>query len=97
MNDLGKLKKAILDLHGCDRFHAASIAVHETFQSKTAWEGVVEVFALLNHPRAREGYAWSYKTDAGESRHVAILGLPPVNSAHDAVRAYIANPQYRLP
>ena len=89
MNDLGKLKKAILDLHGCDSAHVASIAVHETFEHKTVWRGVVEVFSLVNHPRAKEAYAWSYDNDAGELRHVAVLGIPPVNSAHDAVRAYI--------
>jgi len=89
MNDLGKLKKAIFDLHGCDSAHAASIAVHETFERKTVWRGTVEVFSLINHPTAKDAYAWSYETDAGETRYVAVLGVPPINSAYDAVRAYI--------
>src|SRR5437879_5242712 len=90
MNDLDKLEKAILDLHGCASMHTASIAVHETFQGKTVWQGAVEVFSLPDHPKAKEAYAWSYETDAGETRYVAVLGVPPVNSAYDAVRAYIA-------
>jgi len=89
MNDLGKLKKTILDLHGCDSAHAASIAVHETFEGKTVWQGIVEVFSLVNHPKAKDPYAWTYKNDAGELRHVAVLGVPPINAAYDAVRAYI--------
>jgi len=89
MNDLGKLKKTILDLHGCDSAHAASIAVHETFEGKTVWQGIVEVFSLVNHPKAKDAYAWTYKNDAGELRHVAVLGVPPINSAYYAVRAYI--------
>jgi len=89
MNDIERLRKAILDLHGCDSRHAASIAVQETFQDKTAWKGVVEVFELVNHPHAKEAYAWSYETDAGETRHVAILAVPPIDSPADAVRAAI--------
>ena len=90
MTEIERLQKAIKDLHGCDSTHAASVPVHETFQGKTAWEGVVEVFLMVGHPLASRAYAWSYKTDDGETRYVAILGVPPVNSALDAVRAYIA-------
>src|SRR4029450_11949988 len=66
-----------------------SIAVHETFEGKTVWQGVVEAFSLPTHPKAKKAYAWSYKNDAGEVHHVAVLGVPPINSAYDAVRAYI--------
>jgi hypothetical protein len=89
MNDLGKLKKTILDLHGCNSTHVVSVAVHETFEGKSVWQGVVEIFSLINHPKAKKAYAWSYKNDAGELRQVAVLGVPPINSAYDAVRAYI--------
>ena len=51
--------------------------------------GTVEVFFLPDHPRAEEGYAWSYKAVNGETRYVAILGIPPLNTPVDAVRAYI--------
>ena len=85
-----RLQKAIRDLHGCDSVHIASIPVLETFVSKTVWEGTVELFTLLDHLTAKEAYAWSYKNDAGQTRHVTVLSLPPVKTAIDAVRAYIA-------
>jgi N-acetylglutamate synthase-like GNAT family acetyltransferase len=90
MTEIERLQKAIKDLHGCDSAHAASIPVHETFQGKTAWEGIVEVFMLANHAKGvSRAYAWSYKTDDGETRYVAILGVPPINSALNAVQPYI--------
>ena len=85
MDYIERLKKAIRDLHGCDSFHAASIAVNETFEGKTVWQAVVEVFSLLNHPKAKEAYAWSYEADTAKGRYVAVLGVPPINSTHDAV------------
>ena len=67
-----------------------TVAVHETFQGKIVWDGDVEVFLLIDHSRARRVYAWSYKGDNGETRRVAVLGVPPIDTPLDAVRAYIA-------
>jgi hypothetical protein len=89
MTEIERLEKAIWDLHGCKSKHSHSVPVHEKFEGKTVWEGVVEVFDLLNHPSAKTAYAWIYKTDSGESRHVAVLGVPPINSPQDAIRAYV--------
>jgi hypothetical protein len=90
MNDIERLQKAIRDLHGHEGTHIRSEPVRETFRGKTAWEGVVEVFALKGHPKANLAYAWSHETDEGGRRYVAVLGIPPVNSAADAVRAAVA-------
>jgi|SRR5437870_12915544 len=90
MNDIERLQKAIRDLHGCDSTHMQTVAVHETFQGKVVWDGDVEVFLLIDHSRARRVYAWSYKGDNGETRRVAVLGVPPIDTPLDAVRAYIA-------
>lgn len=90
MNEHARLQKAIRDLHGCDSSWVRSEPVHETFQGQTVWEGVVEVFALTGHPKAELAYAWCHETDPGGLRYVAVLGVPPVNSAQDAVRAAIA-------
>jgi hypothetical protein len=87
MNDPERLKRAIRDLHGLDSEHVESVSVHETFQGETMWQGTVEVFRVRGHPKATHAYAWSYKTDDGELRHLAVLGIPPINSAVDAVRA----------
>jgi hypothetical protein len=68
-----------------------SVPVRELFKVRTAWEGTVEVFTLAYHiTGANRAYAWSYKSDDGETYYVAVLGVPPVNNALDAVRAYIA-------
>ena len=87
MSEQDRLRRAIRDLHGCESNYLRSEHVHETFQGETAWEGDVEVFALIGHPTATLAYAWAHETDAGGRRYVAVLGVPPVNSARDAVRA----------
>ena len=89
MTEIERLEKAIWDLHGYKSKHSRSMAVHETFEGETVWQGVVEVFELDSHPRAKVAYAWSYKADSGERRYVAVLGVPPINSPQDAVRAYV--------
>lgn len=87
MNDPERLRRAIKDLHGLESTHVCSVPVHEVFNGETVWEGDVEEFAVAGHPKAKAAYAWSYRDDAGELRHVAVLGVPPINSAVDAVKA----------
>jgi len=89
MTELEQLEQAIKDLHGSKSNHASSVTVHETFKGKTVWQGNVEVFELENHPQAKLAYAWAYKGDNGKMYYVAVLGVPPINSADDAVRAYV--------
>ena len=48
------------------------------------------MFALKGHPKAGLAYAWSYETDDGGRRYVAVLGVHPIKSAQDAVRVSIA-------
>lgn len=93
MADIEALKKAIKDLHGLDAVHVGSEAVHERFQGKTVWQGVVEIFDVSGHPTATKCYAWSHRTgpvDAHE-RTVTVLRVPPINSALAAVQASIAS------
>jgi hypothetical protein len=87
MNNVAQLQKAIRDLHSCDTTHVQSVPVYEACDGKVIWDGDVEVFLLKNHPRAKRAYAWNYRDDFGKSRHIEVLGVPPVNSAADAVRA----------
>ncbi len=91
MNDpayLAFLTKAIKATHGCGSRHVESVAVKETFQGKTVWEGDVEVFDLIGHPKAKRCYAWAYDGEAG-GRAIAVLELPPVISPITAVRVGI--------
>jgi len=90
VREVRHLQKAIRDLHGVEGTHLRSEPVHETFQGETVWEGIVEVFALKGHPKAGLAYAWAHATDDGGRRYVAVLGVPPIKSAADAVRAAIA-------
>ena len=91
MSYLKELQEAIRRLHGVESEHIESVPVKETFQGKTVWEGVVEVFDLKGHPTAFRVYAWSHDTDDPENpkRHVAVLHSHPIKSAQDAVKAAI--------
>jgi hypothetical protein len=88
---ISELRDAIRRLHGADATHIESVPVTETFQGKTVWDGVVEVFELHGHPTAHRAYAWAHDTDDAKNprRHVTVLHLHPIKSAHDAVRAAI--------
>lgn len=90
MTDRERLRQAIRDLHGVESTHVRSEPVHERFQGQTVWEGVVEVFALNDAPKADVAYAWRHETDEGGWRYVVVLGVDPIKSAQDAVRASIA-------
>jgi hypothetical protein len=68
--------------------HVESVPVVEMFLGKVAWEGVVEVFDLTGHPKAKRAYGWAYQ-DGKETRFVAVLELPPVDSPNTAVRMAI--------
>jgi hypothetical protein len=84
-----QLRQAIETMHECKAVHEGSTPVVEMFGPQTAWEGVVEAFALSGHPKAKRCYAWSYP-DAGETQYVTVLELPPVDSPTNAVRVAIA-------
>jgi hypothetical protein len=76
-------------MHGCDSRHVGSKPVREVFQGELAWEGIVEEFALIDHPKANTCFAWSYR-DGDTMRSVAVLALPPVDSPENAVKIAIA-------
>jgi hypothetical protein len=89
VSEIEELANAIRKLHGVESRHVESVPVRETFQGQTVWDGVVEVFDLINHPMAKQGYAWRYQDDAGKTQYTAVLKLPPVKSPQDAVKAAI--------
>jgi hypothetical protein len=86
-----ELQDVIRRLHGAEARHVESVPVKETFQGKTVWEGIVEVFDLKGHPTAHRVYAWAHDTDDPDKprRHVTILHSHPIKSAQDAVKAAI--------
>lgn len=82
------LRQAIRRLYGCVSKHSSSIPVKETFNGQTVWDGVVEVFDLIDCPNANRCYAWSY-AEGKETKYYVVLEIPPVNSAKTAVQASI--------
>lgn len=82
---------AVEHLHKCRAEHSATVPVREVFRGETVWHGDVEVYDITGHPKAKRCYAWSHadgKNDADE-RFVAVLEIPPVESAVTAVRLQI--------
>jgi len=82
-----RLKQVIFHLHKADARHVASVPVEEIYEGKTLWNGDVEVFDLIGHPKAKRAYGWTY----GEPEEfITILELPPVDSAQAAVKVGVA-------
>jgi len=88
-----RLQQVIFHLHKTDSRHLESVPVDEVFRGQAAWRGVVEVFALTGHPKAKRAYAWSHRAgaDGSDERFVTVLELPPVTSPQTAVRIAIAS------
>jgi|ERR1035437_3379634 hypothetical protein len=90
MTHVEELKDIIRRLHGVEATHRESVPVKEVFRGETVWEGIVEVFDLVGHPKASKVYAWTNETeDPAKPHHVTVLHLGPIKSAVDAVRAAI--------
>ena len=91
MNHIEELRETIRRLHGADSTHIESVPVKETFQGRTVWEGIVEIFELHGHPRASRVFAWMHDTDepGKPKRHVTVLHVAPITSPAMAVRAAI--------
>ncbi len=87
MSYIRELQDVIRRLHGVESSHIESVSVKETFQGKTVWEGVVEVFDLIGHPTALRAYAWAHDGKRPKESSVAVLHIPPITSAAAAVKA----------
>ena len=89
MNYIEALEDAIYKMHGCKSRHLRSVPINEQFKGKTVWSGIVEIFELINHPKATICYAWGHhlETKDAKSRYVTVLCVPPIDSPIAAVRA----------
>jgi len=91
-DNIKELQKAILTLYNCNATWIESVSVKEVFGKETAWEGMVEVFDLHGHPKAKLCYAWSSPIERSTKRRFyAVLNIPPVDSPEKAVRASIVH------
>ena len=86
-----ELKKAVESQHGGMATYVQSAPVRETWglDQETVWDGIVSIFKLDGHPKAKLAYAWSYERPDGRRRFFAVLHMPPITSPRDAVRAAI--------
>ena len=86
-----RLQMALNHLHGCNSTWIESVPVREVFKGQTVWVGIVEVFDLAGHPKAKRAYGWSHRDgpDDKDERFVTVLELPPVDSAQAAVKVAI--------
>jgi hypothetical protein len=98
MDDAGlsALQDAIRHMYGLRSEWVESVPIRETFKGELVWEGEIQVFAV-EHPKASRAYAWSYLVDekTGRRKFFAVLGMTPINSALDALKASIASGQNR--
>ena len=85
MSRIEQIQRAVERAAECPAKYLESVKVLEGFRDQIIWEGEVEVFALQGHSKAKRAYGWQ----SGD-RFVAVLEIPPVDSANTAVRASIA-------
>jgi hypothetical protein len=80
MSYIEDLKDVIRKRHGVESTHLESVPVTETFNGKTVWDGIVEVFQLHSDTKADTAYAWSHSSDdqANPIHHITVLHLDMV-------------------
>jgi hypothetical protein len=89
-----ELKRAVEAQHACTATFIQTVPVKETFEGETVWDGVVHVFTIHGHPKAKCAYAWSSPIEGSDKRRFfTVLRLPPVTSPSEAVRAAIVAEQ----
>lgn len=83
------LQDAIRHLEGVKSRHVETVHVHEKHKDETVWEGDIEVFDLVKHPKAKRAYCWSEATTGTKRRFFVVLHAPPVDSPVSALRVSI--------
>ena len=87
---LPALLDAICHLEGCPAEWVESVPVHELHEGHTVWEGEVQVFDLVRHPKGvTRAYAWTHATEGTRRQFHVVLHLPPVDGPVMAVRTAI--------
>ena len=86
---IDKIRHAVETTQHCKARHVGYEMVIELFRDELAWDGIVDIFDLEGHPKAKRCYAWSFMQD-GEPQYTTVLEIPPVDSAETAVKIAIA-------
>ena len=92
MVSIDQLRDIIERLHGCKAQWRDSADVKEEFGDQTVWEGRVYIFDIQGHPKTNTCYAWASSVEhSTQAKFHAVLAIPPVTTAADAVRATIVH------
>ena len=84
-----EFREAIKATHGVDSQFVKSTPVHLIWEGKSIWKGIVDLFELVDHPKAEHCYAWRFYNDR-QWHYTTVLEIPPVESAETAVQVAIA-------
>jgi hypothetical protein len=55
------------------------------------------VFCVRGHPQAQFAYAWTREDNDGTRHHIAVLGVPPINSAQNVVKRHTSTAHVAAP
>ena len=92
-NRVTRLQDVVERLHKCGATHIRTAAVYELLAGQVPWRGDVEVFELVDHPKAKRCYAWC--ADETCESFMTALEIPPVTSPQTAIRFTLsANKKY---
>ena len=83
-----QLKRLIETQHGAKSTFVKSVRVHRAGEGPSSWDGMVHVFDLSNHPRAKRAFAWSSPILGGDKpRFFAVLQMDAIATPLQAVKA----------
>jgi hypothetical protein len=83
-----QLKRVIESQHGGAATFLQSMRVLPANAKQTDWDGVVHVFDLKNHPKAKRAYAWASPIQGStKPRFFAVLHMGRVTGPIEAVKA----------
>jgi len=83
-----QLKRLIETQHGAKSTFSKSVRVHRSGQAQSGWDGMVHVFELNNHPKAKRAFAWSSPiSGSGTPRFFAVLQMDAITTPLQAVKA----------
>ena len=83
-----QLKRLIETQHGAQSTFVKSVRIHRAGEGPSSWDGIVHVFDLSNHPKAKRAFAWSSPISGGHKpRFFAVLQMDAITTPIQAVKA----------
>jgi hypothetical protein len=84
----GQLKRVIEIQHGAKSTFVKTVKVHYPGAAQAKWDGMVHVFDLNDHPKAKRAFAWSSPiSGSGAPRFFAVLQAGQIATPIQAVKA----------